>query len=84
MSKIKTITELRELALETLENLRDNKIELAEAVATGKLCDNVINTVKAELEYHRMIGETPKIPFMMGYKVIESKPMKEIENKKGR
>ena len=84
MSKIKNITELRELALETLEKLRDGKIELSEAVATGKLCDNVINTVKAELQYHLMIGEQPKIPFMQGQRVIEGQTVKSIEAKKGR
>ena len=84
MSKIKNITELRELALEILEKLRDGKIELAEAVTTGKLCDNVINIVKAELEYHRMIGEQPKIPFMQGQRLIEGQTVKSLESKKGR
>lgn len=66
MTKIKNITELRDHALDTLEKLAQQKIDIAEAGVTGKLCEGVISTIKAQLEYSRMLGEEPKIPFMSG------------------
>lgn len=55
---------LREHALMTLEKLANQEIDTAEAGVTGKLCEGVIATVKAQLEYSRMIQEEPNIPFM--------------------
>jgi hypothetical protein len=69
--KLQTIDDLRELALEALEKLRDGRIDLAEAVATGKLCDSVINTVKSQMDYNRMVDEkSNKIPFMANARVV--------------
>ncbi len=64
MSKIKNMENLRDHALYTLERLAKQEIDTAEAAVTGKLCENVIGTVKAQLEYARMINEEPRIPFM--------------------
>lgn len=65
MAKIKDIEQLREFALETIERLANGEIDTANAATTGKLCENVISTVKTQLEYSRMINEEqPNIPFM--------------------
>lgn len=64
MSKIETIEDLRNFALETLERLRNGDIDTTEAATSGKLCDNVISTVKTQLDYSRMLGEQAAIPFM--------------------
>lgn len=81
MSKIQSIHDLRIHALETLEKLRDGEIEMNEAIATGKLCDNVINTVKIQVDYFRMTGEKPEIPFMQheNIKLIESEKPRLLE-----
>lgn len=63
--KIKNISSLRDHALETIERLASGEIDTAHAAATGKLCDSVISTIKSQLEYSRMTGESPEIPFMM-------------------
>lgn len=80
MSKIKTIEELREFALDALESLKQGKIDVAEAAATGKLCDGVISTIKTEIEYGRLTGQTVNIPFMgKNYsKQIEGKVIKKL------
>lgn len=62
--KICNITSLRDHALLTIEKLASGEIDTAQATATGKLCDNVISTIKTQLEYSRMVGEQPEIPFM--------------------
>lgn len=65
MAKIKNIEQLREHALLTLERLQNQDIDVAEAGVTGKLCEGVISTIKAQLEYARMThNDEPEIPFM--------------------
>jgi hypothetical protein len=64
MSKINSIEALRDHALLTLEKLSSGDIDCAEAGVTGKLCESVISTIKAQLEYSRMLQEEPQIPFM--------------------
>ena len=63
-SRINSIEALRDHALETLEKLAAGSIDTTEAGVTGKLCESVISTIKAQLEYSRMIDEEPQIPFM--------------------
>jgi len=60
------MTELRDFAIKTLERLGNREIECSEAGVTAKLCESVILTVKTELEYARMLGEEPAIPFLSG------------------
>lgn len=77
MAKIKTIEELRDHALDTLNKLADGSIDVAEAGVTGKLCESVISTVKTQLDYYRMIQEQPQIAFMGNHlKAIEGEVMK--------
>jgi hypothetical protein len=64
MSKIKTITELRDAALEMIDKLSAGQVEINEAMALGKLCDTVISTVKTQLEFAKMVNEEPQIPFL--------------------
>jgi hypothetical protein len=76
VSKINTIEALRDHALNTLEKLSNGEIDTTEAGVTGKLCESVISTIKAQLEYARMIDQEPQILFMQkshldGKKVIE-------------
>lgn len=55
---------LREHAANALNMLRDGDIDVATAIATSKLCDTVISTVKSEMEYSAMTEEKPDIPFL--------------------
>lgn len=62
--KLKNITNLRDFALKTLEDLSSGKIDTSQAGVTGKLCEGVVSTIKCELEYSRMLNKQPNIPFM--------------------
>ena len=71
----KNIIELRNIALESLEDLRSGKIEIEEAAVAAKICETVISSVRAELEYHKIVGTVPNIEFMGGYKItLNSQP----------
>lgn len=61
---IKNIDELRKHAITTLEKLSNKKIDVDEAGVAGKLYESVMSTVKYELEYSKMLGREPNIPFM--------------------
>lgn len=85
MSKIKNVDELRDFALETLMDLRNGKIDVAQAAATAKVMDSVIQTVNAQLEYYQMIAEKPSIPFMYNARklnIIEGNVSKQLEHDK--
>lgn len=63
-TKIQNISDLRRHAITTLEKLEKNKIDCAEAGVTAKLYESVISSVKVELEYSRMLGESPSVKFI--------------------
>jgi len=63
---IQNIVELRNFALETLEKLASGKISIEEAGVTGKLCENVVSTIKAQLEFAKALERYPKIDFLNG------------------
>lgn len=64
MAKIKTIEDLRDHALELLEQLSRGEIDTSQAGIGGKLCETAIASVKSQMEYARMLGHEPNIPFM--------------------
>ena len=69
---IKNVTDLRDFAIETLESLRKDEISIQNAATRAKLVDNIINTVKAELDYNRVTSQDLIIPFMQNEgKLIE-------------
>jgi hypothetical protein len=80
--KISSIEDLRDHALLTIQKLANQEIDTAEAGVTGKLCESVISTVKAELEYARMTDQEPRIPFMNGNGIKGHKMLEGTVNKK--
>jgi len=61
---IKNIDDLRQHALNTLEDLEIGKISIEQAGVTGKLCENVMSTLKTQIEVAKMLGREPNIPFL--------------------
>ncbi len=79
---IQNISQLRDFALDTLQKLANGEIDTATAGVSGKLCENVVSTIKTQLEYSRMLDEPPSIAFMDvndGKNLLEhDKPVKKL------
>jgi hypothetical protein len=58
------ITELRDMVLDTFQDLKEGKIETSEALSISKLCDTVLGTIKTEIDYAKLTSQTPQISFM--------------------
>lgn len=63
---IKDIDSLRQHAINTLKKLQNGKISIEEAGVTGKLCENIVSTLKVQLEYAKMLQAEPNIDFLDG------------------
>ena len=83
---VKNITDLRDDALKTLEKLQKGKIDIEEAGVTSKLYENIMSTIKTQLEAAKMLGLQPNIPFLSNmdrWAAIEGRPaVKTIEHEK--
>lgn len=75
---MKNIEELRGHAIDTLKKLESKKIDMAEAGVTAKLYESVISSLKTEMEYHKMLGQSPRIKFLEGA-VIDIASQKKID-----
>lgn len=61
---MKNITDLRTDLLQVYEGLRDGSIEVKTAKELSNSAGKIINSVRVELDYVGMRGETPNIDFM--------------------
>lgn len=62
--KVNTIADLRRHALQTLDKLVDGDMEVEDAHAASKLYGNVIDMLKAEVDYNKMLGKHKEIEFL--------------------
>lgn len=70
--KITNIEELREHALSVLEDMEDGRVDIRGAAVATKLYDNVISSLKTELEYCKLKKIEPNIPFLEIKNTIEA------------
>lgn len=75
---IKNIDDLRTHAIDTINRLRSQKIDVTEAGVTAKLYENIISTIKLQLERQKMTGDTANIKFLNEEKLINGKQLKQI------
>lgn len=61
---IQTVEDLRNFMAQELERLRDKESTPAAANAAANIAGKMMSSVKMELEYHKMVGVTPAIPFL--------------------
>lgn len=62
--KFNTIEKLRDHMLETLEKLSNKKIDVDEVSIIAKGIESINSSLKLQLAYWHMRGETPLIPFI--------------------
>lgn len=80
MAKITSMKMLRDRVLQSIEDLEDGKIELAEAATIAKLSETVISGLKSEMQYAILTNQEPSIPFYGegSGKVLEAKGVKKL------
>lgn len=57
--------EIRALLFEQVQALRDGQIKAVDVQATSNAIGKIINSVKVELEFYKLIGQTPHIPELL-------------------
>ena len=88
--KIKNIEQLREFVLDSLEKLSNNKIDVTEAGVIAKSSETIMSSLKLQLSYSGMLGETPNIKFLQDchkgtpIQVEQDKPKQLTSDKKGK
>lgn len=80
--EINNIDALRKHAIDTLSKLSQGKITTEEAGVTGKLCENVVSTLKIQLEYAKILSQEPTIDFLEDCTVHKGKFIKSIDERK--
>lgn len=75
------IHDLRQHAIATLEKLGTKKIDIMEAGVTAKLYENIMSSLKTEMEYHKMLGHTPTIDFLEGAPIEIKEKVKRLGKK---
>lgn len=75
---IKNINDLRTHAVNTLKDLEKQKIDVVEAGVIGKLYENIMSSLKTEMEYHKMLNRHPEIKFLEGAKYEKIPRAKEL------
>jgi hypothetical protein len=76
------IEALRQHAIDALEKLSKKEITIEEAGVTGKLCENVVSTLKIQLEYSKMTEDEPNIPFLGDCQLKKGKLIEQIKEDK--
>lgn len=61
---MKNVEDLRKEAIENLEAIKDGQIKPAHASEINNSIGKIVNSLKVELEYAKLRGEKPEIPFL--------------------
>lgn len=70
MENIKTVNDLRSILAEEIAKIRAGTTTAANVNAITNATGKILSTVKMEIEYNKLLGKTPHIPFIEN---IESK-----------
>jgi hypothetical protein len=63
---INTVNDLRLILAEEIEKIRSGNTTAANVNAIVNATGKILTTVKMEIEYNKLIGRTPLIPFITG------------------
>jgi hypothetical protein len=76
MNELNSNTDLRAYLARAMKKLEDGETSPSVANAAANLCGKVISSVRTDLEYYKMTGQKPNVPFIQ-----ETKEKKSLENK---
>lgn len=79
---ITNVEELRNFMADELERLRNKDSTPASANAAANIAGKMMQSVKMELEYNKMVGATPNIGFLKGInkKLLETPKIEQNSN----
>lgn len=66
--KVKNINDLRTILSEEIDNLRAGKTTPANINAITNATGKIFSSIKLEMEYVKLLGEKPSIPFLQQHK----------------
>ena len=61
---IKTVNDLRSILAEEIQKIRSGNTTAANVNAIVNATGKILTTVKMEIEYNKLMGKTPVIPFI--------------------
>lgn len=61
---MKNVVELREVLAETIEGLKSGEVTHKQATEIANLAGKMINSAKAQLDYHALRKDEPSIKFL--------------------
>jgi len=64
MDAIKTIDDIRTVLVDEINKIRSGSTTAANVNAVTNATGKILSTVKLELEYNKLLGKTPHIPFI--------------------
>lgn len=68
LENIRTVNDLRVILAEEITKIRAGTTTAANVNAITNATGKILSTVKMELEYNKLLGKTPFIPFIEGGK----------------
>jgi hypothetical protein len=73
MAKSLNISQLREELSEVIQGVKAGTMNVASANAIVNASGKILSTVKAEMEYCKLLGKTPEIPMLTAGEEEEKK-----------
>lgn len=64
IENIKTVNDLRGILAEEIKKVRDGTTTAANVNAITNATGKILSTIKMEIEYNKLLGKTPFIPFI--------------------
>lgn len=64
VENIKTVNDLRSILAEEIAKIRAGTTTAANVNAITNATGKILSTVKMEIEYNKLLGKTPHIPFI--------------------
>jgi hypothetical protein len=64
MDNLKTVDDLRLILAEEIQKIRTGTTTAANVNAVTNAAGKILSTIKLEIEYNKLLGRTPNIPFI--------------------
>jgi len=82
LTELKTVTDMRNILAEEIQRLRKGESSAANVNAIVNATGKILSSVKLELEYNRLLGTLPDIPFIRPGKKAITNGVESLQGKK--